>query len=400
MSSDPLQHVRPVAPVLLSVALIEFGVGALNPLVGYQLTLREVPTQIIGIIASCYFAGFVTGSLTAARMVDRVGHIRAITTFAVIMANGVLLLALTSSPALWAVIRFCMGYGMAGMFVCVESWLNHKSTQATRGRIFSAYLTVSHGCGVIGPLALALFDPTGVTLFLVVALFYATAVIPMALTPVGNPEIGDRARFGIIKLFAISPLGVIVACAGAFASTAFNQLVPVYIKETGLTPGHLATLLMVTKIGAVASQMPVGFLSDRLGRRPAIIGSALLAAAGALGALAFGSQSFYALAGCAMVMVGGGSPLYGLSVAHTNDHCQQSQYVAASGGMLLAWSIGAMLGPTVAAGVMNRIGAHGIFIFAATAYGAIALYALYRTARRAAPTRERTEPAATAEKTP
>ncbi|MSP87617.1 MAG: MFS transporter [Alphaproteobacteria bacterium] len=392
MSSQIPQILRPIAPVLLSLTLIEFGVAALNPLIGYQLTLREVPTQIIGIIASCYFAGFVTGSLTAARAVDRVGHIRAITTFAIIMAGGVLLLALTSSSVLWAAIRFCMGYGMAGMFICVESWLSHKSTLETRGRIFSAYLTVAQAGGIVGPLALALFDPSGTTLFLVVALFYASSIIPMALTEVGNPEIGDRVRFGIVRLFQISPLGVIVAGASAFASTAFNQLVPVYINDNGLTPGHLASLLMIAKIGAVSSQVPVGYLSDRLGRRPMIVACAALAATGAAGAFMWGGQSFFVLAGSVALMVGASSPLYGLAVAHTNDHCQRSEYVAAAGGSMLAWSIGATIGPTVAAGVMNGIGATGLFVYSASAYGAIALYALYRSLRRAAPQRAPHDP--------
>jgi MFS family permease len=400
MSSQIPQILRPIAPVLLSLTLIEFGVAALNPLIGYQLTLREVPTQIIGIIASCYFAGFVTGSMTAARAVDRVGHIRAITTFAIIMAGGVLLLALTSSAPLWAAIRFCMGYGMAGMFICVESWLSHKSTPETRGRIFSAYLMVAHAGGMVGPLALALFDPTGVTLFLVVAIFYATAIVPMALTEVGNPEVGDRARFGILRLFQISPLGVIVACGSAVASTAFHQLVPVYINANGLTPGHLASLLMITKIGAVASQVPVGYLSDRLGRRPMIVACAMLAAAGALGAVTWGGHSFVALAVSATLMVGASAPLYGLAVAHTNDHCQRSEYVAAAGGSMLAWSIGAMIGPSVAAGVMDGMGVVGLFAYSAAAYGALAFYALYRSLRRAAPRRTPQDSALTTSKSP
>lgn len=400
MSSQISQILRPIAPVLASLTLIEFGVAALNPLIGYQLTLREVPTQIIGIIASCYFAGFVTGSMTAARAVDRVGHIRAITTFAIIMASGVLLLALTSSPALWAAIRFCMGYGMAGMFICVESWLSHKSTPETRGRIFSAYLTVAHAGGMVGPLALALFDPTGVTLFLVVAIFYATSIVPMALTEVGNPEVGDRVRFGIVRLFQISPLGVIVAGGSAIASTAFHQLVPVYINANGLTPGHLASLLMITKIGAVASQVPVGYLSDRLGRRPMIVACAMLASGGAFGVFIWGGHSFVLLAAAATLMVAASAPLYGLAVAHTNDHCQRSEYVAAAGGSMLAWSIGAMVGPTVAAGVMDGMGAVGLFAYSAAAYGALALYALYRSLRRAAPRRARQDPSMTTGKSP
>jgi MFS family permease len=391
MTSDRLQHIRPVAPVLLSIALLEFGIGALNPMVGYQLTLRGVPTQAIGLIASCYFVGYVTGALTVGRVADRVGHIRAITVFAVIMAAGVLLLALTESPVIWAAIRTVMGYGSCGLFVCVESWLNHKTSAATRGRIFSAYLTIAHGCGMAGTMALAFFDPTGVTLFLAVAILYSTSVIPMALTHVGNPEIGERVRLGLFRLFRISPLGVVVACIGAMASTSFNQMAPVFVRETGLTATHLATLLTAARLGSICMQLPVGFLSDRFGRRPMIIACASVALCGALGALTFGSHSFTVLAACVLVMIGAGAPLYGLGTALTCDRCKPEEILAASGGQMLAWSAGAVIGPSVAAGVMNLIGAHGVFIHTATIYVAIILYALYRSARRGAP--DRTQPA-------
>ncbi|MBM3597724.1 MAG: MFS transporter [Alphaproteobacteria bacterium] len=385
MSSDRLRHIRPVAPVLLSIALLEFGVGVLNPLVGYQLTLRDVPTQAIGIIASCYFVGYVSGALTAARVADRVGHIRAITVFTVVMAAGVLLLALTESPVIWGVIRMTMGYGMGGLFVCVESWLNHKATTATRGRIFSVYLTIAHGCGMAGPMALVLFDPTGVTLFLVVAIFYATSIIPMAVTHVGNPEIGERVRLGLVRLFRISPLGVVVACFGAMASTSFGQMAPVFVRETGLTAAHLATLLTFNRLGAILTQLPVGYLSDKFGRRPMMVGCAAVALAGALAALAFGDMSFTVLAACSMVMIGAGAPLYGLGTAHTCDRCKPDEILAASGGQMLAWSVGAVVGPYVAAVTMDLVGAHGIFIHTGTIYVAIILYALYRSARRGAP---------------
>ncbi|MBM3559668.1 MAG: MFS transporter [Alphaproteobacteria bacterium] len=385
MNPDRLRHIRPIMPVLLAVMLIEVGVGALNPMIGYQLKLNQVPTQIIGIIASCYFIGYVTGCLISVRVADRVGHIRAMTTFVVILAVGVLLLTLIPQPWAWAAIRLAMGFGMAGLFVCVESWLNYKANEATRGRIFSAYLTVSHCCSMLGPVLLFFVDPSGTVLFIAVALFYASAIVPLALTQIGNPEMSDRARFGIARLFRISPLGVMVAGLGAFASTSFNQLAPVYIVETGLTPGHLATLLMTNKIGAVALQMPVGFLSDKLGRRPLMIGCASLGLTGAIGAFTLGGQSFYLLLACTMVMVAGGSPIYGQAVAHTCDHCKQNETVAASGGLLLAWSIGAMAGPTVAAAVMGQIGAAGLFAHTGAVYATIILFGLYRTLRRGAP---------------
>lgn len=182
MNALLFQFLRPVAPALLSIAFIQTATMALSPLMTLQLAMRDVSTEAIGVIASCYFVGWVAGSLTADRVVDRVGHIRALAVFVIVMVDSVILLALLPQPWLWAVIRIAMGYGTTGMFLVIESWLSFKSEQQTRGRIFSAYMVVINIAGIVGPSALAVFDTAGTELFMVIGLSLATAVVPMALT--------------------------------------------------------------------------------------------------------------------------------------------------------------------------------------------------------------------------
>ena len=40
-----------------------------------------------------------------------------------------------------------------------ESWLNHRATNATRGRVLSVYIIVMNGAFASGPLILNLGDP-------------------------------------------------------------------------------------------------------------------------------------------------------------------------------------------------------------------------------------------------
>jgi MFS family permease len=66
--------------------------------------------------------------------------------------NGLLLLAFTaliaSTAAMslpgralpWLILRGCVGFGCAGLFISTESWLNAKAPPAERGRIFSRYM--------------------------------------------------------------------------------------------------------------------------------------------------------------------------------------------------------------------------------------------------------------------
>jgi hypothetical protein len=76
-------------------------------------------------------------------------------------------------------------------------------------------------------------------------------------------------------------------------------------------------------------------------------------------------------------------PLYGLAVAHANDHADASEFVAVSGGLLLLYGAGTMLGPLAGGAAMTALGAYALFLVTASIHGLIAAYAFYRTYRRA-----------------
>jgi MFS family permease len=129
-----LTVIRPVAQVLLAVVFLEAALGALSPLIGVQMLRLQAPTELIGIASSAYFVGFLIGTQTCHAIIDRVGHIRAYSALAVVAANATILHFLVPEPWIWIAFRAITGYALAGLFVVVESWLNDKTTVATRGR--------------------------------------------------------------------------------------------------------------------------------------------------------------------------------------------------------------------------------------------------------------------------
>ena len=204
----------PVIPVLVGVVFLELAVGALGPVAGVQLVERNASPGLVGLVASAHYAGFLAGALTAHRAIDRVGHVRAFSALAVVAATATLLHGLIDPPIAWAIFRFSIGWALAGLFVVAESWLNDKATAVTRGRTFATYMVVSWAASGVGPLVLTSETRSITGTFTAIGIGFALAVLPMALTTVGNPEIEQRAQFGIVRLFRISPLGVVV-CFGA-----------------------------------------------------------------------------------------------------------------------------------------------------------------------------------------
>ena len=99
-----------IAPVLVGVTLAQVGLGIMTTLIPILLLRAGVETQTIGYVASCYFVGFLVGALVCARIVARVGHIRAFAVFAATAADAALLMSLVNSVWLWAGLRFVIGF--------------------------------------------------------------------------------------------------------------------------------------------------------------------------------------------------------------------------------------------------------------------------------------------------
>ena len=109
----------------------------------------------------------------------------------------------------------------------------------------------------------------------------------------------------------------------------------------------------------------------------------LAAGGSALTALASGGPLLILFA--AVALFGGLSvPLYSLSIAHTNDHLQPDQMVAASATLVMLNGIGASFGPLSAAWMMNALGPNGLFWWLAILHSLLGFFALYRMTRREA----------------
>jgi len=371
----------PILSLLSGVALLMVGGGALGSLIGLRLAGDAAGTLTVGLVTAAFFAGLTAGSLYGYRVVLRVGHIRAFSAFASILSAATLAHALAADPALWAALRLSEGFCMAGLYMCIESWLNDTATNETRGRVLSLYMVTLYGATAAGQQLLNL-DDSGTTPFLVISILLSLALVPVALTRTAPPGLPDVASFGLGRLYRASPLGV----AGVFVSGVITGgvygLAPVFGALSGFGVAETALFMTVLILGGVALQWPLGRLSDLFDRRAVLIGlsTALVVASFAM-IEAAGRDRALAL-GVAAVFGGLSFTLYPVSLAHTVDHVGKADLVSASGGLILANSMGAVLGPLCASAAMAAVGPEGLFAFAGTAAFAATLYGLWRMRMR------------------
>lgn len=367
-----------VAALLIGIGVLNLGSGALMAIVGLKLAAAGTSSLLIGVVVSAYFIGLLAGALLGDRVIERVGHIRAFAVYAAVGAIATLALVIVAWLPAWTVLRFVAGYCIAGLTMVAESWLNHRATNATRGRVLSLYIIVLNGAFALGPLMLNFGGADNSALLVVAGILFVAALVPVALTRTGNPDIVEQTRLSLRQLFALSPLGVLGALTVGVVESAVFGLGSVFGGAIGLDAAEVSVFLLVTLGGVLVLQYPVGALSDTFDRETVILGVAALAAVAAAVIAVLDAPPFAVLLGLSFVAGGLSSPLYPLSVAETNDWLEPEELVPASAGIVLAYSLGASVGPLGASAAMEVLGPHGLFAFAAAVLFALAAYAFYR----------------------
>jgi len=155
----------------------------------------------------------------------------------------------------------------------------------------------------------------------------------------------------------------------------------VFGTQVGLSGSHIALFIAMLFAGALVLQTPIGWLSDRMDRRVLICG---LSAAGA-GSCLFGwmaGDALWPLIASAFFAGGVTTPLYALLLAFTNDSLSAEDMPGASGGLVFAFGLGAILGPLAAGGAMEVMDPYAFWLVLATTFVAISLYALYQITQR------------------
>ena len=377
-----------IAAILFSTLIFLVGNGLLGTLIPVRANLEDFSTLAIGVIGSALFAGFVVGCFTGPRWLARVGHIRTFAVSAGLAAAATLMQSIMVDVTSWVVMRALFGFASANMFMVLESWLNDRATNQTRGAIFTSYMAVNFGGLVIGQLLFATSRPDSFVLFSLATVFYALCLIPVGLTNLKPPTPAPVPKLRPLRLFRISPVGVAGCIAVGFANNAMWAMGPVYAQAQGLSSGWIALFMVAFTVGGTLVQVPVGRLSDRFDRRWVIVAvCALAAAAGVLIALFVGRDTRLLLTSIGIfgvLML----PLYGLSVAHANDRIPREDFVESSATLLLINAMASVVGPTFAAGVMDAFGARSLFFFTAAVHVAMMAFTLVRLRQKEAPSDE------------
>lgn len=373
----------PVAALLIGVSILFTGQGLQGTLLPVRASLESFPTVAIGIMGAAYFFGFTLGCLKGGELVRRVGHVRVFLAMASLASAAPLLHGMVLHPISWGFLRALTGFCFAALYIVIESWLNERSTNENRGTIFSTYVMISLTVLAAGQMMTLLYDPTGLELFIIASVLVSLGAIPVALSTSPSPEQPQKVELDMKRLFNISPAGTAGCLATGLANGAFFSLAPVFTAEVSGSASLAAWFMTSAVLGGALSQWPLGYLSDKIGRRRVLLAAAILGVAIAAVIVTGGDD----LSFVSVNLLGAGwgavaFPLYAISVAHANDYAEPDDYVMVSSGLLLIYGLGAIIGPFIASMLMAAYGAIGLYGFTALIHIILFVYVGNRMLRR------------------
>ena len=221
-------------PLLLGMGMLMLGGGLQGTLLSVRASREGFATILIGLVMSCYYVGYIGGSLGTPRLIQRVGHIRVFAALTAVASVTILLQAVYVAPAPWAVLRLVTGFCFAGIYVVAESWLNDRASNENRGALLAVYMMVLYvGLGG-GQFLLNLADPLSLRLFIMTSVLISLAVLPMTLSVQHAPAHEVPQRIGYRELFRGSPLGVIGVMLSGMVTSSMFSMGPVYANLIGL----------------------------------------------------------------------------------------------------------------------------------------------------------------------
>lgn len=375
--------------LLLGILLLMLGNGMHGTLLGVRGEIEGFSTTEMSFVMSAYFVGFLGGSKLAPEMIRRVGHVRVFAALASFVSACLILFPVVNEPWAWVILRIIIGFCFSGVYVTAEGWLNNAASNETRGQALSFYMIVQMMGIISAQGVLLLGDPSGFALFVIPSVLISISFAPILLSITPTPAFEQSKNMSFKDLWHVSPLGFVgIFLLGGMFAAQFG-MAAVFGTQQGMTVEQISMFVAAIYLGAMLTQFPIGWLSDRMDRRVLIFVVAVICLIGALAGMVY-LDNFVLLLITAFVIGGTTNPLYSLLLAHTNDFVSLEEMAGTSGSLLFVNGVGAIIGPLAIGWLMGLYGPVAYFGYMGGLMAILSAYAAYRMMIRSAPSVEET----------
>ncbi|MFV8828596.1 MFS transporter [Alkalihalobacterium sp. APHAB7] len=356
------------AVLILMVLIAGFSQGMLLPLLAIMLEQAGTSSSLNGLNAAALYIGILLASPFIEKPVRKYGYKPVITIGLILIIISLFLFPFWQVFWFWFILRMIVGIGDNMIHFATQVWITSTSPIHKRGRNISLY-GLAFGLGFsAGPFMTRLLAINEYLPFIIAASFslfsYGFVLFLKNEWPENDLETakqtGTWGRYKqVIKLawFALLP----GFCYG-FLEASIHGNYPVYALRSGLTIEWVSILLPAFVIGGLITQLPLGLLSDKWGRKKILLTVTFL------GSLTFFSMIFveqsYLLLLFIFTIAGAlvGS-LYSLGVMYLADLLPRNLLPTGNVMTAVSFGLGSILGP-LTGGILIDVMERGSIYFA------------------------------------
>lgn len=208
------------------------------------------------------------------------------------------------------------------------------------------------------------------------------SIIPLSMSYVASPKFDKSSTLSLRALARISASGLIGCLSSGLIMGGLYAFMPTYLSDLFHDKAEVAKYMFAIIFGGMLLQYPVGKLSDVIERGSVLImlsvGTIVVSIL-----LMFGHPSLWFVFSLMLLFGGLTFTLYPISISHACDLLDPRDIVAGTQSLLLAYSLGAMIGPFIASVYMHTFGSRGLFMYFSSICGFIVpLFILWKNPAR------------------
>ncbi|MFD2445075.1 MFS transporter [Bacillus sp. CGMCC 1.16607] len=264
--------------VLVSIVAISgFSQGMLLPLIAVIFENSGVSSSLNGLNATALYIGILLASPFMEQPLRRYGYKPIIIFGGLLVILSLALFPLWKTFWFWFVLRLLIGIGDHSLHFATQTWITSFSPENKRGRNISLY-GLFFGIGfAAGPLMAPLVNINESLPFIVSTVLCLLGWLFVFTLKNEFPEQDIRLNSFIetIKRFAqawkYGWVAFLPPFVYGFLESSLNGSFPVYALRIGLDVKSVSFLLAAFAVGGIIFQLPLGMISDKLGRRNILI---------------------------------------------------------------------------------------------------------------------------------
>jgi MFS family permease len=339
--------------ILVSIVAISgFSQGMLLPLIAVIFETNGVSSSLNGLNATALYIGILIASPFMEQPLRKYGYKPVIIYGGLLVIISLALFPLWKTFWFWFILRLLIGIGDHSLHFATQTWITSFSPENKRGRNISLY-GLFFGIGfAAGPLMTPLVNINEALPFIVSTILCLIGWLFLFLLNNEYPEQDIRINSFLETLKRFSKawkygwVAFLPPFVYGFLESSLNGSFPVYALRIGIGVQSVSILLAAFAIGGIIFQLPLGIVSDKLGRRNILI---LILFLGFISftTASFLEQSFIGLAICLFIAGMFVGSTFSLGISYMTDLMPKN--LLPTGNLMcgIFFSFGSLAGPFI-----------------------------------------------------